>query len=88
MDVKTQRYLGFFWSKGSYNGTFKLSFQSATSGDEYGSVDIESRSEAGVWTEHIIDLTPTVNAPSVNNTFAIQFDPRVSLIYVFIMNFN
>jgi len=74
MDVKTQKYTGSFWVKGSYSGEFTASLQSALSNDTFGSVKVPSKSQAKEWTEHTFSIIPTKNATNSNNTFAITFD--------------
>lgn len=75
MDVKQQTYTGSFWVKGAYEGTFTASFQSALTDEVFGSVEIESKAVSDEWVEHEVELTPEVDAPNTNNTFAITFDP-------------
>ena len=74
MSVKQQTYTGSFWVKGAYEGNFTASFQSALTDDVFASVEIESKSVSDEWVEHEVVLTPEVDAPNVNNTFAITFD--------------
>ncbi|QBZ62022.1 hypothetical protein PoMZ_10896 [Pyricularia oryzae] len=74
MDVKVQKYTGSFWVKGAYEGKFTASFKSALTDDVFGSVEIESQSVEDDWVEHEVILTPSKDAPSSNNTFAITFD--------------
>ncbi|KAH9903745.1 alpha-L-arabinofuranosidase [Xylariomycetidae sp. FL2044] len=76
MDVKVEKtYTGSFWVKGSYTGNFTASFQSNITGETFGKSKIESLATPDEWTEHVFELTPSEDAPSSNNTFAITFDP-------------
>jgi alpha-N-arabinofuranosidase len=77
ISVKKQKYTGVFWVKGDYKGSFTASLQSGLTGETFGSVEIESMSSNTEWTEHAIEITPTKDAPSSNNTFSITFDPAV-----------
>lgn len=74
MDVKQQKYTGSFWVKGAYSDVFTASLQSNTTGEVFGSVDIQSKSVPGEWTEHAFELVPEKDAPNSNNSFAITFD--------------
>lgn len=74
MSVTQQTYTGSFWVKGAYEGSFTASLQSALTEDVYGSVEIESKAVSDEWVEHEAELTPEVDAPDTNNTFAITFD--------------
>ncbi|KAI0105807.1 glycoside hydrolase family 51 protein [Daldinia grandis] len=75
IDVKARRkYSGSFWVKGTYSGQFTASLQSNITGQTFGSVKVKSQSTADQWTEHNFELTPSRDAPSSNNTFAITFD--------------
>jgi alpha-L-arabinofuranosidase len=78
MDVKQKTYAGSFWVKGTYSGSFNASLISNITGDVYGSVLVESRSSPDEWVEHTFELTPSVDAPNSNNSFAITFDSAVS----------
>jgi alpha-N-arabinofuranosidase len=82
MDVKQQKYTGSFWVKGAYEGSFTAALKSNLTDDVFGSVEIESKSVANDWTEHEFVLEPTEDAPNSNNTFAVTFDPKVSVIPV------
>ncbi|KAF3069812.1 Alpha-L-arabinofuranosidase A [Daldinia childiae] len=75
MDVKaSNKYSGSFWVKGVYSGQFTASLQSSTTSQTFGSTKVKSQSTADQWTEHNFELTPSQDAPSSNNTFAITFD--------------
>ncbi|KAK4498903.1 hypothetical protein PRZ48_009413 [Zasmidium cellare] len=76
IDVKQQKYTGSFWVRGSYEGQFTASLQSALTDESFGSVQIDSQAQANEWVEHEFELTPEKNAPSSNNTFAVTFDPK------------
>lgn len=79
MDVKASKtYSGSFWVKGAYSGQFTASLQSNTTGETFGTVNITSQSTADEWTEHEFELTPSNDAPSSNNSFALTFDASVS----------
>jgi alpha-N-arabinofuranosidase len=77
MDVKKQKYTGSFWVKGSYDGKFTASLQSALTSDVFGTVEIASKSKSDEWVEHEVELVPTKDAPNSNNSFAITFDAAV-----------
>lgn len=74
IDVKQQTYTGSFWVKGAYEGSFTASLQSALTDEVFASVEIESKAVSNEWVEHEVELVPEVDAPNVNNTFAITFD--------------
>ena len=74
ISVTQQTYTGSFWVKGAYEGNFTASFQSALTDDVFASVEVESKSVSDEWVEHEVVLIPEVDAPNVNNTFAITFD--------------
>lgn len=74
INVQQQTYTGSFWVKGSYEGSFTASLQSALTDEVFGSVEIESKAVSDEWVEHEVELIPEVDAPSINNTFAITFD--------------
>lgn len=74
ISVTQQKYTGSFWVRGAYEGSFTASLQSALTDEVYGSVEIESKAVSDEWVEHELELTPEVDAPDVNNTFAITFD--------------
>ncbi|KAI1772567.1 glycoside hydrolase family 51 protein [Hypoxylon cercidicola] len=75
MDVKASKtYSGSFWVKGAYSGQFTASLQSNVTGEMYGTAKIASQSTADQWTEHEFELTPSKDAPSSNNSFALTFD--------------
>ncbi|KAI0402877.1 alpha-N-arabinofuranosidase A [Xylaria palmicola] len=74
MDVKVQPYHGSFWVRGDYRGDFTASLQSNITGERFGVANVKSRSRANSWVEHEFTLTPSKNAPSSNNTFAITFE--------------
>jgi alpha-L-arabinofuranosidase len=76
MDVRVQNYTGSFWVKGTFEGHFIASLQSALTNDSFGSVEVVSKSKANEWTEHTFTLVPAKAAPSSNNTFAITFDSQ------------
>jgi alpha-N-arabinofuranosidase len=78
MDVKKQKYTGSFWVKGSYKGHFTASLRSNSTDDVFGSVKVKSKATKKEWVEHAFTLTPKINAPNSNNTFAITYDPKVS----------
>jgi alpha-N-arabinofuranosidase len=78
MDVKKQKYKGTFWVKGDYKGHFEASLASNITSDVFGSVKVKSMAKKNEWVEHKFELTPWVDAPSSNNTFVLQFDPKVS----------
>ena len=80
MDVKKQKYTGSFWVKGTYEGVFTASLQSALDEEIFGSVEIESNALPGKWVEHAFELLPVKNAQNSNNTFAITFDPTVRIV--------
>lgn len=80
MDVKCQPYTGSFWVRGEYHGTFVASLQSNLTDEVFGSVEIASKAVAAEWVEHEFVLVPEKDAPSTNNTFAVLFDPKVSMI--------
>ncbi|GAB1319356.1 Alpha-L-arabinofuranosidase A [Madurella fahalii] len=73
IDVKVQPYTGSFYVRGDYTGTFTASFQSA-SAETLGSVQIQSVSTAGGWTQHNFTLTPTKAASDTRNTFRITYN--------------
>lgn len=77
IDVKVQPYTGSFYVRGDYDGTFTAAFQSA-SGENLGSVEIESLATASAWTQHNFTLEPTKSAADVKNTFSITHDTTVS----------
>ena len=77
IDVKVQPYTGSFYVRGDYDGTFTAAFQSA-SGENLGSVEIESSATASSWTQHNFTLTPTKSAADVKNTFSITYDTTAS----------
>ncbi|KAF4553728.1 Alpha-L-arabinofuranosidase C-terminal domain-containing protein 2 [Elsinoe fawcettii] len=74
MDVRPQTYTGSFWVKGAYEGSFTAALQSNLTDEIFASVDIESKSVEGEWTEHTFELVPEKVAPSSNNSLAITFD--------------
>ncbi|KAI0529778.1 alpha-N-arabinofuranosidase A [Xylaria digitata] len=74
IDVKVQEYRGSFWVRGDYSGHFTASLQSNITGEQFGFTRVESKSRADEWVEHDFTLTPSKNAPSSNNTFAITFE--------------
>jgi alpha-N-arabinofuranosidase len=74
MDVRVQTYTGSFWVKGAYNGSFTASLDSNLTSDNFGSVEVPSKSVANDWTEHTFELVPEKDAPNSNNTFSITFD--------------
>lgn len=74
ISVKKQKYTGSFWVYGAYNGSFTVALESNLTSDVFGSLDIESKSVNGSWTEHKFELTPEKDAPNSNNTFSVQFD--------------
>ena len=76
IDVRAQQYTGSFYVMGTYNGTFTASLQSALRNQSYGSVQIQSQSNANGWTQHFFNITPTA-APESNNTFSLTFDAEV-----------
>lgn len=80
--VKKQRYTGSFWVKGTYHGSFKASLRSSLTGETFGSVRISSKAKADAWVEHEFELVPKTNAPTINNTFAITFNPKVKLLLI------
>nr|OQO27500.1 hypothetical protein B0A51_04298 [Rachicladosporium sp. CCFEE 5018] len=75
IDVRVQKYTGSFWTKGAYKGEFTAWLKSNLTTDVFGRVQVQSKSVADAWTEHKFELTPSVAAPSSNNTFAVTFDP-------------
>lgn len=75
IDVRVQKYTGSFYVKGSHTGSFTASLQSNLTGEVFGSVDVKSKSVEKGWTQHEFVMVPTKDAPNVNNTFAITFDP-------------
>jgi alpha-N-arabinofuranosidase len=77
IDVKAQPYIGSFYVKGDYVGTFRASLQSTGTNQTFGSVDIRSRSTADTWTEHRFTLVPRQAASNTNNSFSITFDSEV-----------
>ncbi|KAI0466197.1 alpha-N-arabinofuranosidase A [Xylaria cf. heliscus] len=77
MDVKVQEYRGSFWVRGDYRGVFTASIQSNITGERFGAIEIQSRSQgsqANKWVQHEFTVTPDKSAPSTNNTFAITFE--------------
>lgn len=76
MDVKKQKYKGSFWVKGDYKGNFEASLQSNNTNDVFGAVKVKSNARKDEWVEHKFELTPWENAPTSNNTFVLQFDPK------------
>lgn len=76
IDVKSQAYTGSFYVKGDYSGSFTASLQSDT-GEVYGSATIPSQASSSEWVQYNFTLTPK-DAPNVNNTFSITFDPTVT----------
>jgi len=77
--VRKQKYKGSFYVKGSYNGSFTASLQSALGEKEvFSTVEVKSKSVADKWTEHKFELSPKTDAKNSNNTFAITFDAAVS----------
>ncbi|KAF2186633.1 glycoside hydrolase family 51 protein [Zopfia rhizophila CBS 207.26] len=74
MDVRKQKYTGSFYVRGSYEGFFTASLQSAITNNTLGSVKIESKSKKDEWVQHEFNLIPTKDATNSNNTFAITFD--------------
>ncbi|KAI1737781.1 alpha-N-arabinofuranosidase A [Xylaria scruposa] len=74
MDVKVQKYSGSFWVRGDYSGVFTASIQSNITGEQFGVTKVKSRAQANEWVQHEFTLTPSKNAPSSNNTFAITFE--------------
>ncbi|KAK0649122.1 glycoside hydrolase superfamily [Cercophora newfieldiana] len=75
IEVKEQKYTGSFYVKGSYNGSFTASLQSALGEKEvFGSVEVASKSVADTWTQHKFVLVPSKAAKNSNNTFSITFD--------------
>lgn len=79
MHVAKQTYTGSFWVWGEYDGVFTAELRSGLNDDVFGSVEIESKAQEGEWIEHTFELEPTVGAPNSNNTFALTFDPAVSV---------
>lgn len=79
MDVKKQKYTGSFWVKGGYKGHFEASLRSNTTKDVFGSVKVKSQAKKHEWVEHKFELIPSKDAPTSNNTFALTFDPKVSV---------
>lgn len=80
IDVRSQKYTGSFYVKGSYEGVFTASLESVTSGETLAAVDVASKSVADDWIQHDFTLTPTTTAPNTDNTFSLTFDVSVSLI--------
>lgn len=78
IDVKPQKYTGSFYVKGTYNGVFTASLQSATTGKVFASAKIASRCVEGEWVQHNFILVPHSAAPDTNNTFSLTFDTSVS----------
>ncbi|KAF2265364.1 glycoside hydrolase [Lojkania enalia] len=76
MDIRKQKYMGSFWVKGAYNGSFTASLQSDLVYEVFGSVQVHSRAVDDQWTEHEFELVPEKDAPTSNNSFAITFDPK------------
>ncbi|KAJ4004051.1 hypothetical protein NW752_010871 [Fusarium irregulare] len=76
MDVKKHKYTGSFWVKGSYKGHFTASLRSNLTDDVFGSVKVKSKAKKDKWVEHEFKLTPKMDAPNSNNTFAITYDPK------------
>ncbi|KAF2103488.1 putative vacuolar segregation protein [Rhizodiscina lignyota] len=74
IDVKEQKYTGSFYVKGDYKGTFTASLQSYLTNEAYGGVNIESKAKSSEWVQHEFTIVPS-NAPNINNTFSITFDP-------------
>lgn len=72
--VKQQTYTGSFWVRGSYEGQFTASLQSALTDEVFGSVKVESKAQPNEWIEHEFELVPGKDAPSSNNTFALTFE--------------
>ena len=73
IEVKKQDYQGSFYVKGSINGSFTASLQSALTNETFGSVQIPSRS-SNDWTQYNYTLCPERDAPNSNNTLIITFD--------------
>ncbi|KAI0126028.1 alpha-N-arabinofuranosidase A [Xylariales sp. AK1849] len=74
IDVKQKKYTGSFWVKGSYQGNFTASLISNITDEVFGSTEVSSKCSPHDWVEHHFELTPTKDAPSSNNSFAITFD--------------
>lgn len=75
--VKVQPYTGSFYVKGDYVGSFTVSLQSYLTNQTFGHVEVESEATSEEWVQHSFTLTPTTDAPNINNTFAVTFDPAV-----------
>ncbi|KAF1959288.1 glycoside hydrolase, partial [Byssothecium circinans] len=73
--VSRQKYTGSFWVKGAYNGSFTASLKSNLTDEVFGSVEVQSKSVANEWIEHVFELVPEKDAPNSNNSFSVAFDP-------------
>jgi alpha-N-arabinofuranosidase len=74
IDVKPQIYTGSFWALCSYKGNFTVKLQSNLTDDVFASTDIASACQPSKWVEHTFQLEPDLAAPTINNTFVIEFD--------------
>jgi len=74
IDVKPQIYTGSFWALCSYKGNFTAKLQSNLTDDVFASTDIASACQPSKWVEHTFQLEPDLAAPTINNTFVIEFD--------------
>ena len=78
IDVCQQKYTGSFWVKGAYNGSFTASLRSNITEEIFGATQIVSKAVANEWTEHVFELVPEKNAPSINNSFSVTFDANAA----------
>ncbi|KAI9702635.1 MAG: hypothetical protein M1820_006141 [Bogoriella megaspora] len=77
-DVQVQNYIGSFYVHGTYNGTMIALLQSTTSGETFGSVQIQVESTGTDWTQFNYSLTPAKAAPTSNNTFQLTFNSSLA----------
>lgn len=73
IDVKAgQVYNGSFYAKGTYSGSFLAAFVDINN-NILASAQIPSRLVNDDWTQHFFELIPQVDAPTINNTFVLNF---------------
>lgn len=83
IDVLPQKYVGSFYSMGTYSSNFTAALRDANNGKIIASAVVPSSSVAGSWTKHEYTIESTVDA-GTNIIFTLTYvnDPAVTL------NFN
>ena len=78
IEVKSQKYTGEFYVRGTYNGPVRVNLTSTTTGQSFSFKTIHVTSTSGNWTHYTYTLHPGHKASDVNNVLSLSFDSSKS----------